>query len=918
MNSGDYIVKICGYVFNSGYVDKSDLVMTQIVQHINTIADRISRYSMSTDQGFSSPIKVLFDILFTLFSIENFTNRAFVTQKINKELKRIAICASILFFHFQELSQMPYLEGSQERQRINELLQLQQQLLYHPEGSLQKKQIDSELLQLEQQLLYPKGSPQRQEITTMLEILARVIKYGYDPTFKLISLQIHTIMTAYASCFVQLLHLYHIGVVFYSREPGPTLPAIGGRNTLRSLEDKCMNMLRVYAPPPLAQDLVPRQAQEPFQAEGLPEELLKRIITTGVVFLNSIRTRGILAGFLQLKQQVKYQDLQYKSQGVFLTSVQACETFLKGFVSMLRPPSTLLTDLDPLLVIFSRPEFAETMHFQPVVVIKSENLTDEAKANPATAEGLKVSAERQFCIYAILSIFGVKFKSEWSKVSLFTRILFYELLSMNMHAECSSLLGINFTLIDPAKLKYSSLSYLKDKTLHDRLLYCGIIPETLPSLGTYYGNDKLYHGIETYRNRLLDTGEVTYSFISPSERTLDVDVDVLSFKFLSSQNLQQLLMCSDPSTGKSVFYDLLQQDALQPRAYEFLLQRLTDKFSILTKECDDNATKELKELLALRHSGRPKKEHKREFKVRGFDEFIDSFVNRLLLTGQVTPANFYIIIMSELISSPGNAYAACFKGEEVDISKFRELAPDQCKYWIYHLLEMIMFYHNLSIVRVDLRDDLRDDVCVENIKKYSKLLFLLKNYLPMGPEVVQAAIIQASQQTAGIQEAARQAAAIEEAARQAALQQAAIQEAERQEDERQAVMQQAAMQQVGMQQAARQAAALPPSASALPPSASASHPKRSRDEDLSEGRYVKKTTKGTSISKQGGGSPKASVTKPKTKIKPKTRNNNRYSKNARTRRHKHKRKQHRNRKNKKTKNKKSKSKKNITFKRRRR
>ena len=50
--------------------------MTQIVININTIADRISRYSMSTDEGFSSRVKVLFDIFFTLFSIENFTNRA--------------------------------------------------------------------------------------------------------------------------------------------------------------------------------------------------------------------------------------------------------------------------------------------------------------------------------------------------------------------------------------------------------------------------------------------------------------------------------------------------------------------------------------------------------------------------------------------------------------------------------------------------------------------------------------------------------------------------------------------------------------------------------------------------------------------------------------------------------------------------
>jgi hypothetical protein len=58
------------------------------------------------------------------------------------------------------------------------------------------------------------------------------------------------------------------------------------------------------------------------------------------------------------------------------------------------------------------------------------------------------------------------------------------------------------------------------------------------------------------------------------------------------------------------------------------------------------------------------------------------------------------------------------------------------------------------------------------------------------------------------------------------------------------------------------------------------------------------TGTGKGSKRQGGGSPKASI----TKTKPKTRNNNRYSKNARTRKNKHKRKHPRNCKNKKTKN----------------
>ena len=91
---------------------------------------------------------------------------------------------------------------------------------------------------------------------------------------------------------------------------------------------------------------------------------------------------------------------------------------------MLVPPSILLTDLEPLLEIFRRPELglAELMRFQPVVVVKSENLripTDDP-------QGLIVTGEYQFGIYVILSIFGVKFKSEWSKISLFTKMLFYQ------------------------------------------------------------------------------------------------------------------------------------------------------------------------------------------------------------------------------------------------------------------------------------------------------------------------------------------------------------------------------------------------------------------------------------------------------------------------------------------------------------
>ena len=818
MASGDYIVKISHYIFDSGYTSIA------IPANIGDIADKISRYSMSTDEGFSSPVKVLFDIFFTLFSIENFTNRAFVTQKINKELKRVATCASILLFHFAEL--LP---------------------------------------------IYAAGTEQTQ-ISTMLQILGNVINYGYNPRFNLLSTEIHPIMTAYASCFVQLLHLYHLGVVFYSRVPDATFPAIGPRTTLTSLERTCMNMID--------------PAYAPAQAEGLLHPHLQLVVTKGVGFLSAIQENGILTQLLQIKERVKTEDLTYKAQGKFLTSVEAFDLFLRYFVPMLLLHSPLVAQLDQLLAVFRSPGLglAELMHFQPIVVTKSENLRIP-KDDP---HGLIVTGEYQFGIYVILSIFGVKFKSEWSKISLFTRMLFYQLLSRAdaMHGVCLSLLGVDLKKVDPSKMRVSSENFMKDQTLYDALLQCRV--ELPAPLQTYYGNDKLRHGIDTYKNSLLDTRQVTHSFIKPIE--YDTDEHVLSFQFLNSVNLQQLMACQpDGPHGAppgEVFQRLL-PDGFQPRAYEFLLQRLTDKFSILTKECDDNAKIEL---LALGHSGRPKKELKREFKVQGFDAFIDSFVYKLLGAGLITPEQFTQIIF-ELISSPNNAYAACFEGEKVDIDKFEKLLkqdPDQCRYWIYHLLEMIMFYHNLSMMRADLRY-----LCVENIKKYSKLLFLLKKYLPIDHAVVQAAV-----QQAAMQQVAMQQAAIEEAARQAALQQAAIFQP-------------------------------------LPEPVVARNRDRGKDRDRGRGRGTgtspspspnrgrSRSPGGSpSGSRQGGGSPKASVTKPKTK--PKTRNNNRYSKNARTRKNKHKPKQHRNRKYKKTTNTKSnrrtkpQSKKNVTFKRRRR
>jgi hypothetical protein len=78
------------------------------IPNLTNLYQLLSKYSMITVEGFSSPLKGIFDIFYTLFIIENFTNRTLVTQKINKELKRISICAQILYFHYVQL--IPFVE----------------------------------------------------------------------------------------------------------------------------------------------------------------------------------------------------------------------------------------------------------------------------------------------------------------------------------------------------------------------------------------------------------------------------------------------------------------------------------------------------------------------------------------------------------------------------------------------------------------------------------------------------------------------------------------------------------------------------------------------------------------------------------------------------------------------------------------
>jgi hypothetical protein len=866
MNSGNYIIKISGYIFSSDYVPLSlQGVRDQVARNINTIAETISRLSMSTDEGFSSPVKVLFDIFFTLFSIENFTNRAFVTQKINKELKRIAICASILLFHFQEL--LPMYAGTE----------------------------------------------QHTQISLMIEILQQVINFGYNPTYTLFE-NLEITMATYASCFVQLLHLYHIGVVFYSRDPSTIeLSTIDSSTIDRSVLEKIERILthRLSLTPPLTpletmcMSMLPREdaaapapAPAPPGLEGLPAAVLTHVIPAGNIFLDSISVPGldILEKFIKFKKEVKSLDLEYKSKGEFLTSIQAFDVFLNGLTPMLLSQqgvhSPLLQRLGPFLAVLHNAMFAQLMHFQPVVVAISENL----RTPGALPQGLQVTGQYQFGVYALLSIFGVKFKSEPVKIALFTKMLFQSLFSRGATDACKILLGVELDLVDPTKYRNSFENNEKDQTLITALARCPIDPVTLPVLGTYYGPGKIHYGIDTYVNPLLGI-QVLYSFIHPSEP--DPEESVLSFKFLDFLNLQKLISCG-------AFNELFSIDALQPRAYEFLLKRLTDKFSILTKAADDAYKKSITAQLIALHGGRNLKDVRHKLKMLEIDSIFTNpgytGLSDMLLQEPIPPMpnpgesiKLVCLTYCGAISRLDNSH---FKASEEDISKFTSLTPEQLQAWSNHFLEMLIFFKYLSKVRPDLTE-----FCRQNIVKYSKLLFFLKTNLPAPqiPESLALVIAHVLPPPPPESVLPPPASALLPPPPESAL-------PLRPRRDRAASPSRGRGANLSPSRGRAASPSRPPSPGKSSSRGRSRAPSRGRGRSRSPGR-----------STQGGGSPKASA----SKSKPKTRNN-RYSKNARTRKNNHKRKQHRNRKYKKTTNTKSnrrtksQSKKNVTFKRRRR
>ena len=80
-------------------------------------------------------------------------------------------------------------------------------------------------------------------------------------------------------------------------------------------------------------------------------------------------------------------------------------------------------------------------------------------------------------------------------------------------------------------------------------------------------------------------------------------------------------MACNYADSKNAFIELYQLDALQPRAYELLIDRLTEKFSNLTEECDKQYKSS--KLIPEVHGGRNTKAFRKMVKDYETNEFIE-------------------------------------------------------------------------------------------------------------------------------------------------------------------------------------------------------------------------------------------------------------------------------------------------------
>ena len=377
----DYVQHIIEAVLLFGGIPFQEL-------ELNTLYRLLSNYCMVTIEGFSSPLKGIFDIFYTLFIIENFTNRTLVTQKINKELKRISICSQILYLHYVEL--VPLVGAG--------------------------------------------------IITPMLDILREMISYGYAGDL-LDPVQFNIIMRTYVS-FIITLNYFNSSVGrlllnFYCVVPLPTVPI--GRG-LTTTETFFMNLLEnsnhepTHPPPP--DDALPPDdfSDIPVNIRNIFMDCLGCI--PGVITAMRAMPIDLLSCLYQNKIYASYRDTQNKSNSIVVISI-AYQSFLWN---TLNRPLIRLEQLTPLELLEDDEKFYFSPPPAPLPVIGlldiftntrtffNDLLTAVAPCYDPLQNFLDISIEVfdgiiidnpiqfQFMFWFITCIFGIKTKSTPKKI----------------------------------------------------------------------------------------------------------------------------------------------------------------------------------------------------------------------------------------------------------------------------------------------------------------------------------------------------------------------------------------------------------------------------------------------------------------------------------------------------------------------
>jgi hypothetical protein len=351
----------------------------------------LSKYSMITVEGFSSPLKGIFDIFYTLFIIENFTNRTLVTQKINKELKRISICAQILYFHYVEL--IPFVDVGRVENTGNIT------------------------------------------ITPMLDILRDMIIYGYNFNL-LVPEQFSIIMATYVRFIQKLIDFndlpFGILLNFYCVNPMPP-----DSRAMTNTETFFMNLLENsnHEPPPAA------AAVAVANLSDIPEVQRNILLTSlqcipasiaeirAMYEINDTANVSTLARLYQNKLYASYRDTQNKRNSVVVISI-AYQSFLWNTLN--RPliqgqivnPNQLATDNENFAQVIGlseilgvNPTFFNNL-LTAVAPCYTQNLLD---ISVDVFDGIRFDTPEnrvkfQFMFWFLTCIFGIKTKSAPKKI----------------------------------------------------------------------------------------------------------------------------------------------------------------------------------------------------------------------------------------------------------------------------------------------------------------------------------------------------------------------------------------------------------------------------------------------------------------------------------------------------------------------